>query len=266
MNTPVPSHGLLPESWRVHLPVFEGPLDLLLQLVKVNKVEITEIPVATVCDQFHEYLALMDELNLDIAAEYIYEAALLIHLKSRLLLPKKKDEHGQEVEEDPQEELVQRLLEYRKLKEAAQSLAELDSVRRGMWTRDVPPPDLGEGEEELEVDLGDVSMFDLVSTLKTVLERYEKAHPPPYHLDRESYSVRDQVRRLLGELHAGRPYDLVDDLRLRRSRGEVVAAFLAVLELARLNLIQLHQTEGGDILLHRTTREISDEEMQGMSE
>lgn len=265
MNTPVPTRGLLPEAWRVHLPAFEGPLDLLLQLVKVNEVEITDIPVATVCDQFHEYLSLMDELNLDIAAEYIYEAALLIHLKSRLLLPRKKDEHGKEVEEDPQEELVQRLLEYRKLKEAAQSLAELDSVRRGMWTREVGAPDLG-SEEGKELDLGDVSMFDLVSTLKTVLERYEKAHPPPYHLDRETFSVRDQVRRLLSELHAGRPFDLVDDLRLRSSRGEVVAAFLAVLELARLNLIQLHQTESGDILLHRTTRQVSDEEMQGMSE
>lgn len=265
MNTPVPTHGLLPESWRVDLPVFEGPLDLLLHLVKVNKVEITDIPVARVCDQFHEYLALMDELNLDIAAEYIYEAALLIHLKSRMLLPRKKDEHGAEVEEDPREELVQRLLEYRRLKEAAQSLAELDSVRRGVWTRDAPKPDLGSDEEDASIDLGDVSLFDLVGALKTVLDRYERAHPPPYHLDRETFSVRDQVQRLLGALHPGRPYDLVDDLRLRTSRAEVVAAFLAVLELARLNLVQLHQTEAGDILLYRTTREVAAGELEAMS-
>ena len=264
MNTPVPIHGLLPEAWHVHLPVFDGPLDLLLQLVKVNEVEITEIPVAKVCDQFHAYLALMEELDLDVAAEYIYEAALLIHLKSRLLLPRRKDEHGREVEDDPRQELVERLLEYRRLKEAAQSLAELDSVRRGMWTRDAPRPDLADGEEAGEIDLGDVSLFDLVGALKTVLDRFERAHPPPYHLDRETFSVRDQVHRLLAVLHGGRPYDLVDDLRLRSSRAEVVAAFLAVLELARLNVVQLHQTETGDILLYRTTREVGAEELEGV--
>lgn len=265
MNSPIPSRGLLPEAWRIDLPAFEGPLDLLLHLVKVNEVEITEIPVARVCDQFHEYLALMEELNLDVAAEYVYEAALLIHLKSRMLLPRKKDEHGREVEEDPREELVQRLMEYRRLKEAAQSLAELDSVRRGVWVRDAPRPDLGDEEEDASIDLGDVSMFDLVGALKTVLDRYDRAHPPPYHLDRETFSVRDQVKRLLEALHAGRPYDLVDDLRLRTSRAEVVAAFLAVLELARLNLVQLHQTEDGDILLYRTTREATDEHVEAVS-
>lgn len=265
MGTPIPSHGLLPESWRVHLPMFEGPLDLLLHLVKVNEVEITDIPVATVCDQFHQYLGLMEELNLDVAAEYIYEAALLIHLKSRLLLPKQKDETGQEIEEDPRQELVERLLEYRRMKEAAQSLAEIDSVRGGIWVRDAPPPDLADGEEPADIDLGDVSLFDLMGALKTVLDRYERAHPPPYHLDREIFSVRDQVKRLLDTLQAGRPYDLLDDLRLRRSRGEVVAAFLAVLELARMSLVSLHQTESGDIVLHRTTRPVRDGDLERVS-
>ena len=103
------SAGLLPESWRVHLPVFEGPLDLLLHLIKLNKVEITDIPVATICDQFHAYLQLMEELNLDVAGEYIYEAALLIHLKSKMLLPRPVKAPG-EPEEDPRQELVERLL------------------------------------------------------------------------------------------------------------------------------------------------------------
>lgn len=264
MSTPIPTHGLLPESWRVHLPVFEGPLDLLLHLVKVNEVEITDIPVARVCDQFHEYLALMEELNLDIAAEYIYEAALLIHLKSRLLLPTPKDEHGEEVDEDPRQELVERLLEYRRLKEAAQSLAEIESVRQGIWLREAPPPDLGDPEPE-EIDLGDVSVFDLVGAFKEALERFERDHPPPYHLDRDTFSVRDQVERLLGAMSRSRPFDLLDDLRLRQSRAEVVAAFLAVLELARLNLVRLHQTEGGDLVLYRTTREMSREELEAMS-
>lgn len=148
--------ALLPDSWRVHLPIFEGPLDLLLHLIKLNKVEITDIPVAKICDQFHAYLLLMEELNLDVAGEYVYEAALLIHLKSKMLLPRQVRKEG-EPEEDPRQELVERLLEYRKLKEAAQSLAELDRVRMGIWTRKpqpLPGPDLA---EEVEVDLGEVS-------------------------------------------------------------------------------------------------------------
>lgn len=264
MNTPVPTHGLLPPAWRVELPVFEGPLDLLLHLVKINEVEVTEIPVALVCDQFHEYLALMEELNLDVAAEYVYEAALLIHLKSRMLLPRKKDEHGQEVEEDPREELVQRLVEYRRLKEAAQSLAEVDVLRREIWTREAPPPDLPE-DEATEIDLGDVSLYDLVHAFREALDRFEREHPPPLHLARESFSVRDQVERLLSVLSAGRPYDLLDDLRRRSMRAEAIATFLAILEMAKLHLLRVHQTETGEILLYRTTREARAEDLEAVS-
>lgn len=265
MNTPVPSPGLLPAAWRVHLPVFEGPLDLLLQLVKVNKVEISDIPVATICDQFHAYLMLAEELNLDLAAEYIYEAALLIHLKSRLLLPRTPRAEGAP-EEDPREELVARLLEYRRLKEAAQSLAEIESVRRGIWRRDAPAPDLGAPPEDVaEIDLGDVSLYDLLGSLRHVLVRYEKAHPPPYHLDLETFSVRDQVQRLLHAMDRGRPFDLTADLRGRSCRAEVIAAFLAVLELARLSLVRLHQTEAGDVVLYRTTREAEIHELEALS-
>src|ERR1700681_2805289 len=129
---------LLPASWRVQLPVFEGPLDLLLHLIKINRVEITDIPVATICDQFHAYLQLMEQLNLDIAGEYIYEAALLIHLKSKMLLPRPAASEG-EPEEDPRLDLVARLLEYRRWKEVAQSLAEVDRLRVGVGTRQPQP-------------------------------------------------------------------------------------------------------------------------------
>jgi len=257
------SPGGLPESWRVHLPIFEGPLDLLLHLIKINKVEITDIPVATICDQFHAYLALMEELNLDIAGEYIYEAALLIHLKSKLLLPRPVRAEGQP-EEDPRQELVERLLEYRRLKEAAQSLAELDRLRLGVWTRQPQPLPAGPEEEGAEVDLGEVSLFDLLGALKQALVRYEKEHPPPLLLTGEAYSVRGQFDRLLGELDAGHPFDLLADLRGLSCRAEAIAAFLAVLELARLNLVRVHQTESGDILLYRTTRELSEYEREAI--
>ena len=261
MSKARPKEGLLPESWRVHLPIFDGPLDLLLHLVKINEVEIAEIPVATICDQFHEYLMLMEELNLDIAGEYIYEAAQLIHLKSRLLLPQTVNEDGEALE-DPREFLVQRLLEYQRLKEAAQALAEVDRMRMGIFTRE--PQEIAKppaGEEE--IDLGDVSLFDLLKALRTVLVRYDQEHPPAIELTGEVFTVREQVDRFLTRLTAGRPFDLIDDLRTRSCRGEAIAAFLAVLELTRLHLVQLHQTEAGDILLHRTTRDLADAELEG---
>lgn len=253
--------SLLPEAWRIQLPVFEGPLDLLLHLIKINKVEITDIPVATVCDQFHAYLGLMEELNLDIAGEYIYEAALLIHIKSKMLLPRPPRAEG-EPEEDPRQELVDRLLEYRRLKEVAQSFAEVDRLRAGIWTRRPQPLPQAPEEEEQEVDLGEVSLFDLLGALKGALLRYEKEHPPPLQLTLEAFSVRGQFDRLMAELDAGRPFDLLMDLKSRSCRSEAIAAFLAVLELARLNLVRVHQTESGDIILYRTTRELGDHERE----
>jgi len=252
----------LPASWRVQLPSFEGPLDLLLHLVRINEVEITDIPVATICDQFHEYLHLMEDLDLDIAAEYIYEAAYLIFLKSRMLLPRPKTVDG-EPGEDPRTELVDRLIEYRKLKDAAQSLAEIHSVRRGIWTRPPRRVDLAPAEGET-LDFGDVSLYDLLGALKTVLVRYEFDHPDPLHMQRETYSVRAQFERMLTGLSQGKPMDFIADLRERKSRGEVVAAFLAVLELARLGLIRMHGTDAGDVLLYRTERELLKEELEAI--
>jgi segregation and condensation protein A len=255
---------LLPPSWQVQLPIFEGPLDLLLHLIKANEVEITDIPVARVCDQFHQYLELMEELNLDIAGEYIYVASQLIHLKSRMLLPRQKTVEGEEVAEDPREDLVRRLIEYQRLKEAAQGMAEVDRMRRGMWTRQVPPPKL-EAPAEEEVDLGDLSLFDLLKVLKDVLHRYDKEHPPPLHLVRETFSVRLQFERLLANLDPGRPFDFIRDLRERSCRAEAISAFLALLEMCRLSLVRVHQTEGGEILLYRTTRDLQQAELESIS-
>jgi segregation and condensation protein A len=256
--------GVLPEAWRVQLPVFEGPLDLLLHLIKINRVEITDIPVATICDQFHAYLGLMEEMNLDIAAEYIYEAAVLIHLKSKMLLPRPAKAEG-EPEEDPRQDLVDRLLEYRRLKEVAQSFAEVDRMRMGIFTRKPQPlPMAPEEEQEQAMDLGEVSLFDLLGALRQALLRYDREHPPPLQLTGEVFSVRGQFDRLLAHLDAGRPYDLVADLRGLSCRAEAIAAFLAVLELARLNLIRVHQTDAGDVLLYRTTRELSDQDREAI--
>lgn len=256
-----PVNRLLPEAWRIQLPVFEGPLDLLLHLIKLNEVEITDIPVATVCDQFHEYLRLMEELDLDIAGEYIYEAALLIQLKSKMLLPRPRNTAGEVIEEDPRAELVQRLLDYRRIKEAAQALAEVDRMRIGVWARH---RSRWEDPEQEEREMEELSLFDLLSAFRGVLDRYDREHPDPILLPHETYPVRGQFDRLLGVLDAARPYDLLDDLRSRACRAEAISAFLAVLELARLRLVRIHQTESGAIVLYRTTRDLETEDLESL--
>ena len=243
--------SLLPASWRVELPEFEGPLDLLLRLVRISEIEITDIPVALICDQFHEYLGLMDELDLDIAAEYIYEAAFLIQLKARVLLPQPEPAPGEEPE-DPRRELIERLLEYQRLKEAAQTLAEVDDMRHGLWTRGAAET-VGPDEDD-EFDMGDLSLFDLLQMLRGVLKRYDEEHPSPLIYQGETFTVRGQIERLLSRFEGGRSLDLKDDLFALSSRAEAIACFLAVLEMARLNLVRLHASDAGAVLLFRTTR------------
>ncbi len=257
--------SLLPTEWQVRLPLFEGPLDLLLHLTRISEVDITDIPVALVCDQFHAYLGLMDELSLDIAGEYIFMAAYLIHLKSKLLLPQQKDLDGVPIEEeDPRDDLVARLLEFRKLKDAAQTLAEVDSVRRGMWPRRSDDLQAIVKADPASLDLGDLSLFDLLSTFRTVLDRFERSRPEPLHLIGETFSVRAQLDRLLARLDCGRPFDLLDDLRALSGRREAIAAFLAVLEMARMSLVRVHQTDTGSVLLYRTTRVIEVQELEAI--
>ncbi len=256
--------SLLPNDWRVKLPAFEGPLDLLLHLIRINEVEITNIPVALICDQYHEYLDLMEKLDLDVAGEYIYEAAVLIQLKSRLLLPQPKVEEGEEPAEDLREELVQRLLEYQRIKEAAQTLAEVSSVRSGLWIREKNRQDAVAVSSDGDLDVGDLSLFDLLKVFRTVLNRYDREHPPEIVLRSETFSVTGQVERLLAAMSTLKPLDLVDDLLALSCRSEAIAAFLAILELGKLQLIKLHIGENGEVLIFRTTREYSATDFEGI--
>ncbi|MEL7061067.1 MAG: segregation/condensation protein A [Acidobacteriota bacterium] len=263
MASVLPRAGTLPASWLVRLPAFEGPLDLLLDLIRLHKVEIVDIPVAVVCDQFHEYLDLMDRLDLDIAGDFLYMAAYLVHLKSKMLLPTPKTLDGEEVDEDPRADLVARLLEYRKLKEAAQSFAEVDAVRRGLWVRSSDEMRRIAKDEAPEIDISDLSLFDLLKTFHRVLDRYESEHPEPLLMSGERYSVRDQVQRLLARLPPDRSLDLFDDLAALSGRREAIAAFLAVLEMIKLELLRIHVGAGGT-RLYRTGREVSHAELEAL--
>lgn len=247
---PLDAADELEESYRVSLPSFEGPLDLLLHLIRKHKIDIYDIPILLITDQFNAYLDSMQELDLDVAADYVYMAALLIHIKSKMLLP--RDEDG-EPQEDPRAELVDRLLEYQRFKSVAESLAEVDVVRIGVWSR---PPAPIPGSDAKEVDMSEVGLFDLIGAFRTALKRYRYEHPDAIELERAAYKVSDKMRELYETLKVSTPIRLHWYLE-GRDRGELVVIFLATLELVRLGGISLRQGKVfSEILVHRTDREV----------
>lgn len=235
----------------VHLPVFDGPLDLLLHLIRQHKLDIYDIPIVLITTQYNQYLDAMQELDLEEAADYIYIAALLIHIKSRMLLP--RADADEEAGEDPRKELVERLIEYQKFKAVAESLAEVDVVRMGVWSRSPSPPP---GADPAEIDISDVTLFDLIDAFRTALVRYRHTHPQSIELKRQTHKVSDKMRELIDELYQRSPIRLLWYLE-GRDRGELVAIFLAVLELVRLGGISLAQSEVfGEVVVQKSDKEI----------
>lgn len=247
----VPENSEETSSYRVTLPSFEGPLDLLLHLIRQHKLDIYDIPIVLITEQYNQYLDTMEQLDLEIAADYIYIAALLIHIKSKMLLP--RDETSDEPQEDPRAELVDRLLEYQRFKSVAETFAELDVVRMGVWAR---PPSPVPGNEKEEVDMSEVSLFDLIDAFRTALVRYKRSHPQAIELKRSVHKVSDKMMEMMRELAERSPIRLLWYLE-GRDRGELVAIFLAILELVRLGGISLSQSENfGDVVLQKTDKEI----------
>ena len=201
------------EAYPVRLQNFEGPLDLLLHLIKTQRVDIYEIPITLITSQYLEYIDLMQEMNLDVAGEFLVMAATLIHIKSRMLLPR-PDPTQEDPEEDPREALVRRLLEHQKFKAAAELLHERETLRSAQWTRpDGPIAEIaGEPPEpEIEVDL-----FSLISAFRAVVER-AKARPQMY-LPAEQIPIEDRIEQLmerLSETEACGFEDLFEDVQTR---------------------------------------------------
>jgi segregation and condensation protein A len=223
----------------VKLPVFEGPLDLLLHLIRINEVEITEIPIASIGQQYLEYLDLMHELDIDVAAEYLLMAATLAWIKSRMLLPPDGEEEDDEI--DPHAELVARLLEYQRYKEVAGELGERRLLGRDVFeARGADPPRPDGSEREIEVDL-----FELIDAFRRAL----KAAGPsgaPHEIEVETITVRERMIAVM-ELLKQRE-SLAFDVFLRGEEGQpasltlIVTTFLAILELARLSAVRLYQS------------------------
>lgn len=234
------------DKYRVRLELFEGPLDLLLHLIKKNEVEIMDIPIATITEQYLSYIDLLQDLDLDIAGEYLVMAATLTLVKSRTLLPS-LDEPGEEDEADPRADLVRQLLEYQRYREAAQAFGERPWLRRDVFARQ--PGTLG---VDVEADDGAppvrVSVWDLMKAFRTVLDR---AKPDPVHqVASEAVSLAERVRDLLGTLSVARSLQfdsLFDD---DSTKGYVIVTLLAVLELMKMGGIEAIQEEAfGPIMI-----------------
>jgi segregation and condensation protein A len=233
MDSPVVSAGAEAARPAVVLPSFEGPLDLLLHLVRENRVSIWDIPVALICDQYHTMLRRMEALDLEVAGEYLVYAAWLLAIKSRMLLPRRRDDAS-----DPREELVERLLEYTRIKEAAAELGGLAELRRGMAPVAIAgplPPD------EAVLELEDLDILTLARTMAEVLERHRRDHPASLELAPIRFSVRDTMVQLHGLLLEQRTFPLLSYLLTRSERVESVTCLIAGLELVRLRAAKIHQ-------------------------
>jgi len=252
---PVPPGLELVQPYPVKLPTFEGPLDLLLHLIRRNEIDLRNIPVAAVCRQYHDYLVLMQELDLEVAAEFLYMEAILVHIKSQMVLPRPAAGEGGPVE-DPREELVRRLLEYRKYKGVAETLHELEAERLGLWARS---PTRREGAEDEEADLSEVSLFDLLALFKGALDRYRASHPPAMEIEHQKFSIREKMDEMLAKVKgAAAPVPLTEVFGGLSGRSEAIAVFLAVLELLRLRIVRALQSgEFAEIYLEATGGEVS---------
>ena len=228
----------LPEDVpRITLAEFEGPLDLLLYLIKRDKIDIHDIPIAPITKSYMEYLELMQQLNLDVAGEFMVMAATLIHIKSKMLVPVEPTEAaGDEEVEDPREALVQRLLELQRYKEAAGILHQQAQIRSATWTRPdtVLPRFDDSGEEMLEAGL-----YDLISAFRELLDRRKVllAH----EVEADGKSIEERMSELLELIKEGQSLEFLELFAALETKQDMIVTFLALLELIRLKRVKVYQ-------------------------
>jgi len=223
-------------SYAIKLENFEGPLDLLLHLIKKNEMDIYDISISFITDQYLATLDAMKSLNLDVAGEFLVMAATLIHIKSKMLLPFNEEDDSEEEEADPRAELVRRLLEYQKYKEAALSIDQLPTLTRDVFVLGAPavePP----SDEDPEFE--SIGLFDLVEAFRRLL----KEHPEMnfHDVTAEQLSVADKINGILDALKGRDSLSFTELFSGTPNRQEVVVSFLAMLELVKLRLVRLMQ-------------------------
>ncbi len=223
-------------EYQVKLQIFEGPLDLLLHLIRKNEVDIFDIPIATITEQYLEYLDMMTALNISVAGDFLVMASTLVHIKSRMLLPSRGEEEEQE---DPRSELTRPLLEYLKFKEAAGGLLERDLLSRDVFVRPLPP-DL-KNQIMSEEPLMEVSLFQLMDAFKKVIE--QRLPGTALKLELEEWSLKEKTAYVMDQLKARGSLYLGDLFQNDKTISEFIITFLAILELAQVGLIRVFQPE-----------------------
>lgn len=223
-----------PEALEVFLEAFEGPLDLLLYLIKRQNIDILEINVAQITDQYMQYVNMMSAMQFELAAEYLLMAAMLAEIKSRMLLPRSSEQ--EEDEEDPRAQLIRRLQEYERFKKAAEEIEALPRVGREIQLASAGPPDLDRTRPEPHVDLQ-----ELMVALAEVLRRADMFES--HHVQREKLSTRERMTEVLARLSPNRFTPFVALFTAEEGRLGVVVTFLAVMELIKEALIEIVQTE-----------------------
>ena len=224
-----------PQALEVFLDAFEGPLDLLLYLIRRQNLDILDIDVAQITEQYMRYVELMDAMQFELAAEYLLMAAMLAEIKSRMLLPRSSE--IEEDEEDPRANLVRRLQEYERFKKAAEDLEAMPRLERELWQASAAPPDL-----RLERPLPEVDMREVLLALGEVLRRAEMY--ASHQIQMESMSTRERMSQVLETLTQGGLVPFVSLFKPEEGRLGVVVTFLALMELMKESLIELVQTEG----------------------
>jgi len=233
--------------YQVRLDKFEGPLDLLLYLIKKNEINIYDIPITLIAQQYLDYLSVMKSLNLTVAGEFLVMAATLVQIKSRMLLPADETEADEEDGPDPRDELVRRLLEYKQYKEAASQLDNRERLWREIFGRDQTPSEPVRSSEAL---LEDVTLFDLVDALQGILARIPNARL--LEIIPENLTVKDRMNLILEVLDDKESITFLSLFEAQAHRLLVIVTFLALLELIRIKLVRVFQGEAfGPILVTR---------------
>jgi segregation and condensation protein A len=234
--------------YRINIPLYEGPLDLLLDLIKKQEMSIHDIQISKITSQYLDYLHQLEVQNVDVSAEFIYMAATLIYIKSKMLLPPDPLASLEEQSADPREELVQRLLEHEKFKNAAQLLYQKQQIEENVWSK----PDKSLYQDEATEGELVVSLVDLVRVFQQVLER--KKEVTRIELQHETFTVAQMIAQLRAQILASETnsVSLIQFFEACPSRHAMIVAFLAVLEMVKLQAIALHQeTQFGEIQIKK---------------
>lgn len=225
-------------SYHVKLEIFEGPLDLLLHLIRKHELDIYDIPVALITQQYLEYLELMKNLDIEIAGEFLVMASTLTYIKSRMLLPPPDNPEDEEFGVDPRAELIQRLLEYKRFKDAAQSLEQKEELWSQVFTRPAESaPDLPPDDEPL---LFDFHLFDLLAALKDVMARVPDQS---FEITAESVSITEKISHILARLESSDSVVFADLFEGSTTKLQMIATFLALLELMRTRVVRAVQID-----------------------